>query len=291
MKQYFIKTVILLVSYFVILGTVMANAAPVSDTIPYYGEEFYQDLRNGTSNDALIERIKTVLKSFHTPGADLDQVSPKCNGPKCYSHVSVGYNNARVFLLGKFYFIQDEQGNGIKDVYCDRYVRSSDFKGGNGPSPGKVPDDKVINVEHTWPQSRFTGRYPKDLQKADLHHLFPTDSQMNSVRGNYWFGEVVKDSKELKCHTVRFGQPSYKGPDVFEPPTNHRGNVARALFYFALRYDMMIDENEEATLRKWNNDDPVDEEELARNEEIYKLQGNRNPFVDYPELTEKISNF
>lgn len=292
MKQYFIKTVILLVSYFVVLGAMVAQAAPINDTHPYYGEEFYRDLKAGANGQVLIDRLKKVMKGYHTPmpGA-FDQITPDCAGPKCYTHTPIGYNNARVFLMGKFYFVQDEKGNGIKDVYCDRYVRNEDFKSGNGPAPGRVPDDKVINVEHTWPQSRFSGRHRSDMQKSDLHHLFPTDSQMNAVRGNYWFGEVVQDTKDLKCKSVRFGRPSYKGNEVFEPPTNHRGNVARALFYFALRYDMTIDREQEATLRKWSNDDPVDDEEAVRNDEIYKAQGNRNPFVDYPELADRIADF
>ena len=287
MKTNFIKTVILLLA---ICGS--AQAALFSEEIPYYGEEFYQDLKSGASNEDLSQRLKGILKSYHTPLAGaLDQITPNCAGPKCYTHTSVGYGNARVFLLGKFYLIKDEKGYGVKDVYCDRNHMSEDFGKDGGPGPDIVPDNTVINVEHTWPQSRFTGKYRTDIQKADLHHLFPTDSQMNSVRGNNWFGEVVKDTKVLKCKNVRFGKPSVGGHDVFEPPKEHRGNVARALFYFSTRYDLPIDPTQETFLRKWNKEDPVDEEELDRNNKIAAVQGNRNPFVDYPELADKILDF
>lgn len=287
MKTNFIKTVILLLS---ICGT--AQAAPFSEAIPYYGEEFYQDLKAGVANRDLSNRLKVILKGFHTPQAGaMDQITPNCAGPKCYVHTSVGYGSARVFLMGKFYLIKDNSGYGVKDVYCDRDHVSSDFIRGEEPGPDKVPDSTIINVEHTWPQSRFTGKYRADIQKSDLHHLFPTDSQMNSVRGNNWFGEVVKDTKILKCKNVRFGKTASGGHDVFEPPKEHQGNVARALFYFSTRYDLPIDPNQEAFLRKWNKEDPVDAEERDRNDKIAAVQGNRNPFVDYPELADKISDF
>lgn len=287
MKKNFIKTVILLLS---ICGT--AHAASMSEVIPYYGEDFYQDLKVGVANQDLSNRLKVILKSFHTPQSGaMDQITPNCAGAHCYSHTSVGYNTARVFLMGKFYLIKDGNGYGVKDVYCDRDHMSGDFKSGEAPGPDKVPDSNVINVEHTWPQSRFTGKYRGDMQKSDLHHLFPTDSQMNAIRGNNWFGEVVKDTKVLKCKNVRIGKSSAGGYDVFEPPREHRGNVARALFYFSIRYDMPIDSVQEAFLRKWNKEDPVDDEELNRNDKIAEVQFNRNPFVDYPELSDKISDF
>ncbi|HEY8271785.1 MAG TPA: endonuclease [Pseudobdellovibrionaceae bacterium] len=269
-----------------------AQAALLSDKIPYYGEEFYQDLNAGVANKNLAAQIKFILKSYHTPQEGvLDQVTSNCAGPKCYVHTAIGYDAARVFMFGSFYLIRDEKGYGVKDVYCDHNRMQEEFVHGNPPAPGSIPDGNVINVEHTWPQSRFTGRYDTLMQKSDVHHLFPTDSQMNSIRGNGWFGEVVKDTKNLKCKNVRFGKDSSGKENVFEPPVEHRGNVARALFYFSTRYDLSIEPNREAILRKWHKDDPVDEEEVDRNNQIFALQRNRNPFIDYPELADKISDF
>lgn len=288
MKKLFIKTVILLLAT---CSSALAGA-PFSEVIPYYGSEFYQDLKAGVSDRNLSQRLKVILKCYHTPqdGA-LDEVTPNCAGRGCYVHTAVGYENARLFLLGNFYLIRDGKGYGVKDVYCDRNHMSEDFVHGNAPAPNTIPDNTIINVEHTWPQSRFTGRYRPEMQKSDLHHLFPTDSQMNAIRGNNSFGEVVSDTKILKCKNVRFGKSAEGRGDVFEPPPEHRGNVARALFYFSVRYDLPIDPVQEAYLRKWNREDPVDAEELERNEKIAALQGNRNPFVDYPELADKISDF
>lgn len=269
-----------------------AQAALLSDKIPYYGEEFYQDLNAGVADKNLVTRLKAVLKSYHTPNeGTFDLVTADCAGPKCYIHTAITYDAARMFLFGNFYLVKDENGYGVKDVYCDHNRMKEDFANGNPPGPGSIPDGNVVNVEHTWPQSRFTGRYATLMQKSDVHHLFPTDSQMNSIRGNGWFGEVVTDTKNLKCKNVRFGKDSSGKENVFEPPLEHRGNVSRALFYFSTRYDLPIEASKEATLRKWHNDDPVDEEEIDRNNKIFSLQGNRNPYIDYPDLADKIIDF
>ncbi|MFN8943697.1 MAG: endonuclease I family protein, partial [Pseudobdellovibrionaceae bacterium] len=124
------------------------------------------------------------------------------------------------------------------------------------------------------------------------HHLYPTDSKLNSIRGNYPFGEVVRSKKALHCESgAMFGDPEQGSGPVFEPPAKHKGNVARALFYFSSKYHMAIDPAQEATLKKWHIEDPVDAEEMRRNEEIYKVQMSRNPFIDYPELASQISDF
>ena len=206
-------------------------------------------------------------------------------------HSSVGYDSAKVFLMGKFYLISDSNGYAVKDVYCDREISENEFPAGKTPAPNKIPANEIINTEHTWPQSRFNKNQNVGMQKADLHHLFPTDSQLNNIRGNFKFGEVQKDSNVLKCHGPRFGTPSYSSERVFEPPQHHKGNVARALFYFSTKYKLTIDKNEEAILRKWALEDLVDDEEMLRNDEIEKVQHSRNPFIDFPELVNNISDF
>lgn len=129
------------------------------------------------------------------------------------------------------------------------------------------------------------------MQKADIHHLFPSDSQVNSTRGNYEFGIVSHSTEDLDCPDSKFGVGSAGSNEVFEPPLKHKGNVARALFYFSTKYELVISAAEEAALKEWNRQDPVDDEERLRNEAIFKLQGSRNPFVDYPELADRITDF
>ncbi len=275
----------LLLSFFV---GAFAQAQSLSEKNAYYGEEFYQKLSSGVGNDDLVYEIKKVLRSYHrSTGDGFDEILDRCSGKGCYAQGSLGYDGARTFLLGSFYLVEDGNEYGVKDVYCDR-VRK-----GIGAGPGRIPNHQHVNTEHTWPQSRFSGKFDKGFQKSDMHHLFPTDSQMNSTRGSFEFGEVEHETQDLNCNSgARFGRPvGGKGSLVFEPPPQHKGNTARSLFYFSLRYDLPISANEESFLRKWSQEDPVDEEEMLRNDEIYKLQGNRNPFIDVPGLEERIHNF
>ena len=278
---------------FVLFSAAFARAQ-VSQELPYYGEQFYQELASGVSNEALKTSIKKVLRSYHVKSNNgPDQIVNNCAGQEgCYAHISLGYDRARIFMMG-VYYLQDRGNNtyAIHDVDCDTDKTTADFIHGTPPGPRVIPDGNILNTEHTWPQSKFSGRFDKNMQKSDLHHLFPADNEMNSVRGNNAFGEVVKDKKTLKCPVSRYGTPAGGGADVFEPPKDHRGNVARALFYFSVRYELPIDGKQEAALRKWNQEDPIDDEEIARNNAIQGAQGNRNPFVDYPELVDRITDF
>lgn len=284
----------MLLSVLVLVSVLVSNvghAALSSQEIPYYGEEFYRDLATGASNEVLVSRLQTVLRGAHQAvSGGFDEISSDCSGDRCYRHISLGYDRARIFMMGVYYLVPDGNSYALPDVYCGGFKTAKDFTG-SPPAPNQIPDGNVLNTEHTWPQSRFTGKFDKGMQKSDLHHLYPSDSQMNSVRGNNEFGEVVKDSKILKCPVSRTGRAAGGGAEVFEPPTEHKGNVARALFYFSVHYSAPLSPRQEATLRKWNKEDPVDEEEVRRNDAILKIQGNRNPFVDYPELADRINKF
>jgi endonuclease I len=192
-------------------------------------------------------------------------------------------------MFGKIYLKQDANGYFIEDVYCQKRF-SADSKVGTN----SIPNQDRLNCEHTWPQSKFTNLYPKEVQKADLHHLYPSDSKANSIRGNVDFADIASDNGDLEaddCSTSKAGTSTTSGGDYFEPPTNHKGNVARSLFYFSVRYKISIPRAEEEVLRKWNEIDPIDQDEINKNEIIYSVQKNRNPFIDYPELINSINKF
>jgi deoxyribonuclease-1 len=264
-----------------------------NESIPYYGQDFYNEVHKGDRDAALIEDIRTVLTKKHQRNPNgMDTIVDQCQGDAagCYEQTPIGYTTARKVLLGKLFLVPDGANYGIKEVYCGRTYVNADFSSGNKPGPDVVPDEKILNIEHTWPQSRFSKKFPAEVQKCDLHHLFPSDSKLNAIRGNFWFGEVDHEKQALKCGESKFGTWNGKG-QFFEPPAAHKGNVARALLYFSLRYQMPIDQDEEALLKKWNKEDPVDADERARNDEIEKIQGNRNPFVDFPELADQIADF
>jgi endonuclease I len=201
------------------------------------------------------------------------------------NHKALGYNPAKRALFGKLHLEKNNQGYYVRDLYCEiNYT--------NGVGPGSMPDQNQLNCEHTWPQSKFTKSFPTELQKSDLHHLFPTDSKANSTRGNFEFADVTENQNLHNCQASKSGPSVVSGGRTyFEPPTTHKGNVARALFYFSVRYKMPISEAQEEFLRRWNDIDPVDDAEKLRNDEIEKLQGNRNPFIDNSSLVDQIQDF
>lgn len=193
------------------------------------------------------------------------------------------WKEAKKYLMQVVHLEKDEDGFYIKEVYCNRVIRVS-------VGPNKFPVNKNINVEHTWPQSKFPKR-KSIVQKSDLHHLYPTDSKANSKRGNFPFAEIIRGQSLEGCAASTKGYSSATGGDNFMPPAHQKGNVARALFYFSVRYNVAIPDHEEIFLRQWNLIDPVDEFELRRNDLIEKVQGNRNIFIDEPDYADFIRNF
>lgn len=196
------------------------------------------------------------------------------------------YSRAREIVMQKLHLDQDNQGYYVEDVYCQK-----DFR--NNVGPNRMPSHQDINIEHTWPQSRFSSGFRKSIQKNDLHHLYPTDSRSNSTRGNHHFSQFKGNARPVNgdCELSQLGTIAQTGSSGFEPPFEHKGNVARALFYFSIRYKIRIPQHEEFFLRQWHLIDPVDAEERERNELIERHQGNRNPFIDDPQLTDLITDF
>lgn len=248
----------------------------------YYGEEFYTTLASNRKFDRSL--FNKIFNNTHLsqPG-QLDTYPDQCRG-KCYRHISVGYDQARKIMFGELDKLQDANGTYVLDVYCGKKFYFTSIEEVSGMHT-------QVNIEHTWPQSRFTGNFPKDMQKSDMHHLYLADSKANSVRGNTPFGFITakENRNESGCNYPRNGL--IDGAEVYTPPAPHRGNVARALFYFSMHYNIGISSPEETILRKWHKEDPVDANEVKRHEGIARHQKVRNPFVDHPEIVDQISDF
>ncbi|WP_342429976.1 endonuclease [Neobacillus sp. FSL H8-0543] len=148
-----------------------------------------------------------------------------------------------------------------------------------------LPDEITLNCEHVVPQSWFDKQEP---MKGDLHHLFSCDPECNSRRGNrsyYDFADYVPENLTLG---VKEGcGKADKGK--FEPEYG-KGIVARATFYFLTRYQGIVNNNlvNLQVLLKWHKQFPVTLYEKHRNLAIFELQGNRNPFIDFTEMAEKL---
>jgi deoxyribonuclease-1 len=192
-------------------------------------------------------------------------------------HTALGYTTARDSMYGSI----DNVDGWVECVYTGRTAFFNTRAGATANG---------FNCEHTWPQSLFGEAEP---MKSDIFHLYPTDETANSMRGNLDFGVVTTVS--WTAGGSKMGTDS-QGQTVFEPRDAHKGNVARTHFYFVIRYNGAYDGYQNSSkmedhFRVWHMADPVDSAEQARNQHIYTVQHNRNPFIDHPELADRISSF
>jgi endonuclease I/V8-like Glu-specific endopeptidase len=141
------------------------------------------------------------------------------------------------------------------------------------------------NCEHVVPQSWF---WKKEPMRGDLHHLFACESGCNSFRGNTPYFDFP-DFEE-----VTRNECGKREDNKFEP-SGGKGAVARATFYFLLRYPGEINatakeytKDRMATQLQWHQAFPVDDYERHRNQAIFRRQGNRNPLIDHPEWAKNI---
>lgn len=178
-----------------------------------------------------------------------------------------------------FETIDDPAGNDtIECVYSGRRIHAATRLQAQSQS---------FNTEHTWPQSKFNSEEP---MQSDLHHLFPTDSAANTARSNLPFAPVISNITYSVGGSKAGFSPN--GVPAFEPRDVHKGDAARAMFYFVLRYGnrgSFLDQLQEIYLRSWYALDPVSQKERDRNNAIDLFQHNRNPFVDHPEFLQRIT--
>jgi endonuclease I len=163
-------------------------------------------------------------------------------------------------------------------------------------------EGNCYNREHSFPQSWFNDATP---MTTELFHIYPTDGFVNSKRSNYPFGEVTSPSWTSR-NGSKLGSNSTAGYSgtVFEPINEYKGDFARTYFYMATRYEDVIKNWNSVVLDKsafpvyvkwhldllikWHEQDPVSQKELERNNAVYLIQKNRNPFIDYPEFVASI---
>jgi len=182
---------------------------------------------------------------------------------------------------------------GVMTFYSQVCVKGSSDNGDNykeqGDQNGDGVVDTLVNAEHLWPQSYFGKSLP---MVADLHHLQSTFATPNGRRGNLRFCKVSGTPKYSTASGSKLGSNCY------EPADAVKGNVARALLYFVVRYyDRNIRQGMDYNafwvqnvpmLLEWNRMDPPDANEKRRNDLIEGFQGNRNPFVDDYTLADRI---
>lgn len=271
-----------------------AFASRLHEKYEYYPQDFYENVDGGLKDSDLKRNLFQILSQAHIPAANgHDTLKANCptSNNDCFKHFSLGYNSARKILFGELHLEKHGNNYAIRDVYCQHLSVPSDYEQ-NPPGPGQIPDPNVLNAEHTWPQSRFSGRFDRNMQKSDLHILYPALADANTSRSNHEFNEVSAALPSPCPKISRRGHAASGGTKIYyEPPTMHKGNVARAIFYFSVRYQLQVSSAEEASLRAWHRGDPPDAFEQRRNETIFAKQKVRNPFIDHPELVDLISDF
>jgi endonuclease I len=170
---------------------------------------------------------------------------------------------------------------------------------GSGQCGTYSGEGDCFNREHSFPQSWFNGEPPMD---TDLFHMYPTDAWANQKRANNAYG-TVSSTTWVGSNGSKLGQCNYPGCSgvVFEPIDAYKGDFARSYFYMLTRYlpqlnswtSPMMQNGEfspwaETMLLEWHLDDPVSEKETNRNNAVFNLQGNRNPYIDQPQWVQAI---
>ncbi len=297
------------------------NATSLNPTTQYYffvfaangactGEPFYftttlsanaTTLNNSTTgyynaaNGLTCQALKTSLYNIISTGTSVLSYTPGVWNAYQTTDLTRNFENTANIV----YDMYSNKGPGINEPYEYTIITN---QCGNYNA-----EAQCYNREHSMPQSWFNSASP---MQTDIHHVVPSDGYVNGQRGNIAFGPVgtasytsQNGSKKGNCV-----YPGYTGL-VFEPINEFKGDFARMQFYMAVRYENLIaswQNNSNANdalngtsyqvfddwylkmLYDWHIQDPVSAKEIARNNAVFAIQGNRNPFIDSAQYVNKI---
>ena len=216
--------------------------------------------------------------------------------------------------LWDLYYTSDVRADGkVWDIYsnCNFIFGRFDVTGGNqDDGSGGSAECQKYNREHTFPRSWFANRTP---MYSDAFHVLPTDKKDNSMRGNMPYGKVgtstytTSNGAKIGTCVAPNTPPSLT---VFEPADEYKGDIARTYFYMATCYQneisnwknndpngaKVLDGSHDKVYQQWYLDlmyawhttDPVSTKEIDRNNAVYAVQRNRNPYIDHPEWVQAI---
>lgn len=203
-----------------------------------------------------------------------------------------------------FQLTDRQKNNKVWDMYSDIPEKGAkylyDFRNNRCGSYRKEGD--CYNREHILPKSWFKG---SESLESDLFHLYPADGYVNNRRGNLPLGEAGITYWE-SSNGSRIGRNTFGNyrKTIFEPIDAYKGDFARSYFYVVTAYEEQLplwNSDQVGGSRypgfsdwslhlmlKWHREDPVSIKEVRRNEVVYRIQKNRNPYIDYPELAEYV---
>lgn len=181
--------------------------------------------------------------------------------------------------------------------FIDRYSPKSAWT--QSTSQGRA--GAGMNIEHSFPKSWWGGS--ENQAYCDLYNLMPCESGINTLKSNYVMGKTT-DTSIADNGATKIGGSSW-GVKVWEPADEWKGDFARGYMYMATCYQDfswvkagtdILENGSYPTLKKkasdlyiqWAKADMPNKLEITRNNAVYKIQGNRNPFVDFPNLMDYI---
>lgn len=273
----------------VLCAALLPCSLELANTANAAGDNYYSSI-TATDGTELLGQLHDLITSTHTSYTSYND----CKDPSIIRRTDAGTN-----------------GN-VMEFYSQANISSSWGGGKQG----------TWNREHVWCQSLSNNLWGESGGGSDLHHIRPVETGLNSARGNLKYGVPASRNpvyyEDANNNPVALG--GYIGGGVFEPIDAVKGDVARIVLYVYTHYNSydssafeghattdggrasgsfgilpirnVIAANSDKAafdlLSAWNKLDPVDAIERNRNEEVYKIQHNRNPFIDHPEYVSAI---
>ena len=271
---------------------------------------------NRAQRHVLCEELSEQALHYYEDGYTYRELSALSGAASTSNSYDAMQNNPLYFALHelmsfthKHYTVYSGYGNNSLATYWD-YTDAEKGKLGYLYFYTDVSSRNInenLNREHVWPKSRAS--FYQTNGGADLHHLRPSIASVNMAKSNYAFGNVVDFVKNYSTAKINNADVIWYSADadLLEVRDNIKGDVARIMLYVWCRWEqpnlysnvaasklppMDIDDSESNgkrvfesldTLLQWMEEDPVDQWEMARNDQAENVQGNRNVFIDYPE--------
>ena len=251
----------------------------------------YYDAINGTQDSVLKSTLSLIVRGGERYEYGPNQYHSTSNPPEWQKGDFKAFGTWQALP-----FTDHKPGTtgGVWDMYsnCVRYY------------PNKLGDSGCsLNIEHCLPKSWWGGTVNEAYK--DLYNLNPSDQRANSQKSNYAPGHVKKGDKfNNGSFKMDAAKSSGYGYICWEPAEEYRGDFARTYFYMATAYEylewtaypqyishgsyLMFSDSIQKVLLDWHRADPVSDKERCRADVISDIQGNRNPYIDYPELVEFI---
>lgn len=241
-----------------------------SSTTAYYSGNYYNSIDTSLRGDDFRDKLANLITTTHTNYTS-------------YAGLANAYKTTDA--------VPNKSGY-ITWFYTGTEVKFSGFGGSGGQT----------NREHVWPKDGGSAFSETSECGSDAHHLRPTECNLNSTRGSKSFGEVEQSTQNVvnQNKSASYGDGTadslcYISGSFFYPAAGYRGATARILMYVQTRWGnkfnlQFVDGaghsktiGDFKTLMKWHLEELPTQEEINRNQAVYEIQGNRNPFIDHPE--------